>query len=99
MRRRLRSNVSGLGIHQLPCFDNLLVVDGNLSVEQMFTDRQHTLVFQWGNAPCHTAMAVEAMFENDDRRKIETIRVWMKNYVGEVKPIICEEIKATLFVL
>ena len=75
MRFRLRRNLYryGLGMHQLLCSGNLVVVDGNVnqfsyidlmggnlleSVEQMFGDKQHPFVFQQDNVPCHRAMAM-----------------------------------------
>ena len=63
----------GLGMHQLPCIGNSVVVDGNVnqysyiyimgrnlleSVEQMFMEQQHPFVFQQDHAPFHRAMAM-----------------------------------------
>ena len=72
-------------MHQLPCIDNLVVVDGNVnqysyiyimggnipeSVKQMFMNQQHLFVFQQDHAPCHRAMAMWAWCKNNDRHKM-----------------------------
>ena len=66
-----------ISIHRV---GNLVVVDGNLhaegyismldtnlleSIENMFCNHTHSLIFQQDNEPCHTAGATETWLENE----------------------------------
>ena len=90
----------GLGMHQFSFVGTLVVVDGNVnqysyidlmdknllvSLAQMFRDQQHPFVFKQDNVPCHRAMAVEAWFENNARRKM--LFPPQSQYVNPIKNI------------